>query len=153
MRRICDSRVPCEKLMRATSRPARTMPATTWGSSVAGPIVATILVLRSVSMVAFYSVGHSGRRTRARIGRALFQHRDRRQGLTFDEFKKRAAAGGNVGDAVLDAVLLDRRQRIAAAGEGKCLAAGDRLGDGARAFAKLIDFEYAHRAVPDDGTG
>ena len=135
----CDSRVPCEKLTRATSSPASTMPAMTLRDlSVAGPSVATILVLRSVS------IDHW-------LWRAASQHRHGRQSLAFDEFEERAAAGGDVGDAVLDAVLLDRRQGIAAAGERKRLAAGDRIGDRLGALAELIEFEHPDRAVPDDG--
>src|SRR5678815_1784972 len=43
--------VPCEKLRRTTSTPARTMRSRTAGSLEAGPSVATILVLRSMKDV------------------------------------------------------------------------------------------------------
>src|SRR5258706_8411306 len=140
-RRRCESRVPWEKLMRATSSPASIMPAITAGSSVAGPSVATILVRRAVSMA---DRSYSG---------ARLQHGDRRQRLAFHEFQECAPARGNVGDAVFDAVFLDARQRIAATGEGVGAAAGDRIGDGARAFAELIELEHAHAAVPQHRTG
>src|SRR4051812_6239726 len=43
--------VPCEKLRRTTSTPARTMRSSTTGSLEAGPNVATIFVLRSMKDV------------------------------------------------------------------------------------------------------
>src|SRR6185503_5370511 len=43
--------VPCEKLRRTTSTPARTMRSSTAGSLEAGPSVATIFVLRSMKDV------------------------------------------------------------------------------------------------------
>src|SRR5579871_5272960 len=42
----CSARVPCEKLIRATSMPAAIIRASISALSVAGPIVATILVRR-----------------------------------------------------------------------------------------------------------
>src|SRR3970282_2923515 len=43
-----SSALPCEKVSRTTSTPARTMLCSTAGSEDAGPRVATILVLRSI---------------------------------------------------------------------------------------------------------
>ena len=47
---------------------------------------------------------------------ALLQHRHRRQRLALHKFQEGPTAGRDVGYTILDAVLLDRRQRIAAAG-------------------------------------
>ena len=49
-----------------------------------------------------------------------------------------------------DAVLLDGRDRIAAACDRERRTARDRLRDHARAFAELVELEDADRAVPDD---
>jgi hypothetical protein len=76
-----------------------------------------------------------------------------RQGLALDEFQERTAAGGNVGNLVSDAVLVDSRQRVAAAGDGEAGAVGDGLGQGLGAFAELVEFEDADRTVPEDGLG
>ena len=77
----------------------------------------------------------------------------RGQLLALDELEKCAAAGGNVGDAVLDAVLLDGGERIATTRERERLAARDGVRQRARAFPELIELEYAHRAVPENRTG
>src|SRR6185437_12639606 len=52
--------------------------------------------------------GHSG---------ALLEHRDGWQALALDELEEGTTSGGDVGDAVLHAILLDRGERIAAAGQ------------------------------------
>ena len=85
--------------------------------------------------------------------RALLQDVDRRELLALDELQECAAAGRYVGNAVLDAVLLDGGERIAAARERKGLAARDGVGEGAGAFAELIELEHADRAVPENGAG
>src|SRR5215472_7290378 len=138
-RRRRSSTVPCEALRRTTSSPARIMSVSTSRSSVAGPSVATILVRLSMA-----ASRPSGRRP-------LLEHGDRRQRLAFHELEEGSAAGRDVGDAVLDPVLFYGGEGVAAAGEREGLAARDRLRHGARAFAELLELEYADRAVPDDG--
>src|SRR5215472_14079344 len=139
-RRRRSSTVPCEALRRTTSSPARSISTRVSSLSVAGPAVATILVRRSC--------GWPGSATGA-----LLEHGHCRQRLALDELEECAATGGDVGNAVLDAVLLDSGERVAAAGERECLAARDGLGNDARALTELLEFEDAHRAVPDDGAG
>src|ERR1700722_15071203 len=138
-RRRRSSSVPCEAFRRTTSTPACTICTSTSRSSVAGPTVAPIFARRSVAGAALCPP-----RTLPRPG-------DRRQRLALDELEEGAAAGRDVGDAVLDAVLLDGGQCVAATGEREGLAARNRLGDRARALAELLELEHAHRAVPDDG--
>src|SRR5262249_49360881 len=125
---------------RTTSRPARIIWVRTSRSSVAGPSVATILARRSSAS------GASAMGT-------LLEDRDRRQCLALDELEERAAAGGDVGNAVLDAVLLEGREAIAAAGERERLAARDAECNRARAFAELLELEDPYGSVPDDGAG
>ena len=48
---------------------------------------------------------------------ASLEDLDRRQRLAFEELEERAAAGRDVADSLGDAVLGDRRQRVAAAGD------------------------------------
>ena len=48
---------------------------------------------------------------------AGLQHRHGRQRLALEELEERAARGRDVGDAVGDAELVDRRERVAAAGD------------------------------------
>src|SRR5246127_3702389 len=139
-RRLRSSTVPCEALSRTTSSPTRIISVSTPRSSVAGPSVATILV--RLSMAPPLSPGARG---------PLLEHSDRRQRLALHELEEGAAAGRDVGDAVLNPVLFYSRERIAAAGERKGFAAGDRLRNGARALAELLELEHAHRPVPDDG--
>src|SRR4029077_12943843 len=109
--------------------------------------VATILVRLNMVSRAFARGG--GRSSKG----ALLQDGDRRQRLPLDKLEDGAAAGRDVGDAVLDPVLLDGGQRVAAAGEREGLAARYAHGDGARALAELRELEDSHRAVPDDGAG
>ncbi len=61
---------------------------------------------------------------------ALLQDFHGRQDLALDELEERAATGGNIGDPLGDAVLVDRRQGIAAAGDGERRAIGDGVGQG-----------------------
>src|SRR5579871_4561931 len=140
-RRRRSSTVPCEALSRTTSSPARIICVSTSRSSVAGPTVATILARRLSIPFGSSSIG------------ALLQHGDRRQRLALDELEKGATTGRDIGDTILDAVLLDGGERIAAAGEREGLAARNGHSDGARAFAELVELEHPHRAVPDGGTG
>src|SRR3569623_1976527 len=92
-RRRCSSGSPWEKLMRTTSTPAWMMPSNALGSSVAGPSVATILVLRNIDVSlhvrarypqAVLSLLVVWRRFRRRLAlRALFHDRDCGQFFTF----------------------------------------------------------------------
>src|SRR5207247_1569859 len=78
----------------------------------------------------------------------LLQYFNRRQLLAFEEFEEGAAAGGDVVDAIADAVFGDGGQRVAAAGE----RVGGRVADGARdgfgAVAERLQLEYTDGAVP-----
>src|SRR3569832_911848 len=92
--------------MRTTSTPAWMMPSKALGSSVAGPSVATNIVLRNIDVSlhvraryppAVLSLLVVWRRFRRRLAlRALFQDRDCGQFFTFQKFQKRAAAGRDV---------------------------------------------------------
>ena len=57
------------------------------------------------------------------------QRRDARQRPAAEELERRAAAGRDVRDAVGDAGLLDRRDRVAAADDRRALHRGHRLRD------------------------
>src|SRR5271163_3031658 len=108
--------------MRATSSPAAIMSVMTPGASVAGPSVATILVLRAVSIKPHFSLRATPKARPAgamhrSAGRPRLQHRNRWQRLAFHKFEERAGARGNIRDPVRDAVFFDRRQRITAAGQ------------------------------------
>src|SRR5262249_9724195 len=163
-RRRRSSTVPCEALSRTTSSPARIISVNTEISSVAGPTVATIFVRRNIiSSCAVQplkgdrcatpkSSGATRRSSQLTLG-SFLKYGDRGQCLALDELEKRSATGGNVRNPVLDVVLLDRGQGIAAAGERERLAAGDGVSDRARALAELLEFEHAHGTVPDDGSG
>src|SRR5271154_1900281 len=143
--------------MRATSSPAAIMSVMTPGASVAGPRVATIFVLRPVSIMPL-SFGATPKARpagtlRRSAGGPRLQHRDRRQRFAFHKFEERAAACGNIRDPVGDAVFFDRGQRITAAGQRVGAAAGNRVGDGVRAFAELVELKHADRSVPDNRAG
>src|SRR5688572_32880330 len=98
-RLACAAGSPWEKFTRTTSAPARIISPSTLGLSVAGPSVVRILVRRSIETSLI----------------ALFQNRDGRQLLAFQEFQEGATPGGDIGNIVFYTILLDRRQRIAAA--------------------------------------
>ena len=83
----------------------------------------------------------------------LFEDGDCRQRLTFHELEEGAAACRDVGNPAADPVFFDGGQGIAAAGDGKCRAVGDRFRDDARALAELVELEHAHGPVPDDRAG
>jgi hypothetical protein len=55
--------------------------------------------------------------------------------------------------SILDAVLVDRRQGVAAAGDRERRRCRDRAGHGFGAVAEGIELEHADRAVPDHGAG
>ena len=74
-----------------------------------------------------------------------------RQLLALKEFKGCAAAGGDVGDLISIAELLNCSRAVAAADDGDCAALCQRLCHSLGAGGKLIELEHAHRSVPDDG--
>src|SRR5580704_1003062 len=74
--------------------------------------------------------------------------------LAFKEFKRRAAASGDVSDFVGYSGGVDGGYGIASAYDGNSAAVvGDGVGDFESAFGEGRDFEDAHGAVPDDGAG
>src|ERR1035438_9456272 len=74
--------------------------------------------------------------------------------FAFEEFEAGAAAGGDVGDLVCYAGLVDGGDGIAAADDGDgCLVGCDRLGDGVCADGEFGKFEDAGGAVPNDCAG
>src|SRR5690606_22686932 len=82
---------------------------------------------------------------------AVAQRGHGRQFLAFDKLKEGATAGGNIGNAVSNAILVHRCQRIATAGNREGIALGNRFRHFTGAFTELVELEHAHRAVPDDG--
>src|SRR3569832_1284600 len=116
--------------MRTTSTPAWMMPSKALGSSVAGPSVATILVLRNIDVSlhvraryppAVLSLLVVWRRFRRRLAlRAHIQDRDCGQFFTFQKFQIRAAAGRGGRGRGGGAGGRRGRGRGAAAGEGEC---------------------------------
>src|SRR5689334_24682210 len=73
---------------------------------------------------------------------ARLERSDRRKGLALEELEECTACGRDVVDVVGDAELVDRRHRIAAAGDGKRLRLGDRAADRLRAFGERVDLEH-----------
>src|SRR5690554_651497 len=88
-----------------------------------------------------------------RLFASFFQYGYCRQGFAFHEFEECAAAGGDVGDLVSYAVFVNGSHGVAAAGEGEGVAFGDGFCQCFGAVAELVEFEYANRAVPQDGFG
>src|SRR5205814_1787322 len=70
-----------------------------------------------------------------------------------EEFERGATACRDVRDAVGDAGVLHRRDRIAAADDRRPLDGSDRAGDRDRAGGKHLDLEDAHRSIPHDCLG
>src|ERR1700731_2176247 len=103
-----------------TSTPAASIRVRTSRLLLAGPSVATILVVLCMLFLI--------RRLPLRASSCgpLFENLHRGKFLAFEEFEKSAPAGGNVTHAVLDPVFGDRRQCVAASGDGKCRRFGDR---------------------------
>src|SRR5438132_157351 len=121
------------------------------GSPDAGPRVATIFVARRAmgSPSGAILADRCGRGGVSAV-RALLEDLERRQLLAFEHLEERAAAGRDVADVLLDAVLRDRRERVAAArdAEGRGLRDGAR--DRLRAVRERVELEDAHRPVPHD---
>ena len=74
-----------------------------------------------------------------------------REGLALDQLQRRAAARGEVGDAVGEPELGQRRRGVAAADDRDRVGLGHGLGDRARAGRERLELERAHRAVPEHG--
>src|SRR5574340_1176602 len=122
---IWSSAVPWEKFRRTTSTPASTMRSRISGALDAGPRVATILVLRSIIVMSFPAAAATG----FGFACALLEDLHRGQFLALEELQEGAAGGRDVGHLVIDAILLDRGNGVAAAGQGEGLGRRDRLGD------------------------
>src|SRR5262245_2050700 len=71
------------------------------------------------------------------------ERRDARERPASEEFERRAAAGGDVRDAVGHARFRDRRDGIAAADDGRALHRCDRLRDLDRPVRERVDLEHA----------
>src|SRR3954467_7756926 len=59
-------------------------------------------------------------------GRPPLEDLQRRQSLAFEDLEEGAAAGGDVADVLVDAVLGNGGEGVAAAGDRECRAGGDR---------------------------
>src|SRR4051794_33047854 len=79
------------------------------------------------------------------------QRRDPWQLASAQEFQRRPTSRGDMRDAIRAPGLGDRRDRIAAADHRGPMDRRYRLGDFHRPLGEGVDFEDAHRAVPDDG--
>ena len=75
------------------------------------------------------------------------------QFLALDQLERGAAAGREVGDAVGEPELGQRRRGVAAADDRGRLGRGHRLGDGPGPGRERLELERAHRAVPEHGAG
>src|ERR1700694_3691266 len=117
-----------------TSTPAASIRVRTSRLLLAGPSVATILVV----LCMLFLIRHPPLRASSRG--PLFENLHRGKLLASKKFEKSAASGGNVTYAVLDPVFGDRRQRVAASGDGKCRRFGNRQRQRFRNFAEGIDF-------------
>src|SRR5437764_3778621 len=87
------------------------------------------------------------------IGDSPAERGDAGQRLALQEFQRRAAAGGEMADALGVAELLQRGDRVAAADDDRRAGSGslaDRMADSARAGGELWHLEDPHRPVPDD---
>src|SRR5579883_3117395 len=94
-----------------------------------GATIASATLCNSTRFIALSSMfGACGRHyasSAARRGSGkCFQHLHARQRLALQKFEERAAGGGDVGEAVFDRRPVQRRHRVAAAGEAGKLAGG-----------------------------
>ena len=82
------------------------------------------------------------------------KHLERGQGLAFEHLEEGATARGDVAHLLLDAVLGNRRQRVARRRLSlKALLFGNRPGDLPGAVLEGRKLEHTHRPVPHDGAG
>src|SRR5690606_15215251 len=145
------------------------------GSSVEGPRVATILVLRNIA-ADYCTTRYRGRpwanrrraagarlgATSARFikldragglgcsGRSLFEHGHCRKCLALDELEESTSPGRDVGDVIGDAVLVDGGEGVAASGNGEGITPRYCFSNDASALTELVKFEDADRTVPDN---
>src|SRR5262249_44330586 len=84
------------------------------------------------------------------ISLLIAQRRDARQRPSAEKLERRAAAGRNVRDLVGHARLLDGRDRIAAADDGRPVNGSDRASDCIRSRGEDANLENTHRSVPDE---
>ena len=83
---------------------------------------------------------------------ALLEDFDGRQFLAFEELEEGAAAGGNVGNFVFDAVFGDGGERVAASGNRERPRRRNCPGHALGTRAELIELEYSDRPIPDYGS-
>ena len=116
------------------------------GGRCAGRSPARALARAAVGS-AFAERAPSSLRAPPRSGRPRFQHFHRRQLLPLEELEK-APPRRDVAGLVVDAVLRDGRERVAAARDRERGRFGDRFGERLGAVAELVELEHADRAVP-----
>src|SRR4051812_28901262 len=119
------------------------------GSSASTNSAASATVLCIFQLAAMYGV-------RLGISGLLFgveQGLDARQLLSLQQLQRCSPSGRDPVDPVLQAELVQRRDRVAAADHGGPWRSGDRFGDGLGAGGERLHLEGAHRAIPEDGAG
>src|SRR5688500_12711349 len=82
--------------------------------------------------------------------RCLPQRLQTGQVALFEELERRATAGRDVVDVLVETELRDRSRAVAAADNSERAAVGDRLGDGPRSCLEASVLEHAHRPVPEN---
>ena len=70
--------------------------------------------------------------------------------FAFEQFQRRAAAGGNKRHFLAEPGLFDRRHGIAAADDGRRTRLRHRFCDRDCAFGEFGNFKNAHRSVPQN---
>src|SRR5512140_1312095 len=96
-----------------------------------------------------FSIGSQSRRLSL-----LRQRLDARQLLPFQELQRRPAAGRDVGNAISNAGIVHRRNRVPAADDRRSTRIVDHgIRDLLRTASEWHFFENTHRAVPYDGLG
>src|SRR6266540_919738 len=83
----------------------------------------------------------------------LAERDDTRQLAAAEEFQRCAAAGRDVRDAIGDARLGDRGNRVAAADDGRSFDLRDGPRHFDRALRERVDLEHTHRAIPGHRPG
>ncbi len=103
-----------------------------------------------------YSIdGELGALWRGLLWQFLFgEGGDAGEGFAFEELEGGTAAGGDVGDAIGDACLVDGGDGVSTADDrGGVVVGGDGFGDGVGAGGEGRELEDAHGTVPDNGFG
>src|SRR5688500_20352708 len=83
--------------------------------------------------------------------RARFERRDGGKLLALEEVEEGAAGGRDVVDALVDLELVDRGDRVAAAGDRERLRARDRFRERLRPLGERLLLDYAPGPVPHEG--